>query len=210
MMNFGLISDGNRRWAKKNGLKTQVGHKKGFYVIKDEIYPVLKAHPNFDEFTIYAFSTENWKRSPSEVKYLMELYSEIVDKWLPELIEQNVKIVHAGRKDRIPGFLRKRLEHAEKTSKKNSDFTIYFCLDYGGRDEILRATKKGDIEMNLEVSDLDIVLRTGGEKRISNFCVWQAAYAELFFVEKFLPEIMAKDIEQVLEKFLQRGRRKGG
>ncbi len=208
-MNFGLISDGNRRWAQKNGFDTQIGHQKGFRAIKDVIFPVLYDHSDFDAFTVYAFSTENWKRSPREVKYLMELYSQIIDEWLPELTEKKVRVIHAGRKDRIPSFLRKKIEEAEELTAKNKNFTTYFCLDYGGRDEILRAAEEGNIAKNLEVPDLDIVLRTGGERRISNFCIWQAAYAEFFFLEKFLPEIEKRDVEVVLNEFLGRERRRG-
>ncbi len=208
-MNFGLISDGNRRWAKKNGFEKKIGHQKGFRAIKDIIFPVLYDSLDFQAFTVYAFSTENWKRSPGEVKYLMELYAQIIDEWLPELIEKKVQVVHAGRKDRIPKFLKEKIEEAEEKTVKNKDFTIYFCLDYGGRDEIVRAADQGKIEKNLEVPDLDIILRTGGERRISNFCIWQAAYAEFFFLDKFLPEIEKEDVEEVLEDFLGRDRRQG-
>jgi len=208
-MNFGIIADGNRRWAQKNGLSTEEGHRKGFSVVTDYIYPVLVDSKEFSAMTVYAFSTENWKRSVSEVRYLMKLYAEMIDKWIPDLMKRKTRVIHAGRKNRIPSFLRKKIEEAEEISKKNKDFTIYLCLDYGGRDEILRAAKKGNLEKNLEVPDLDLVFRPGGEMRLSNFCIWQAAYAEFFFTDKFLPEITKADVKKTLKEFLERERRKG-
>lgn len=208
-MNFGIIADGNRRWAKKYGFTSEEGHKKGFAAVKDEIFPTLYNNPDFNAMTVYAFSTENWKRSVSEVKYLMKLYETMIDEWLPELLKKNVKLVHCGRKTRIPASLKKKIEQAEEQTKKGKGFTIHLCLDYGGRDEIIRAAKKGNIEKNLEVSELDIVLRTGGEQRLSNFCIWQAAYAEFFFIKKFLPQIKKTDVRKIIETFTNRDRRKG-
>ena len=209
-MNFGIIADGNRRWARSHGLETEKGHRKGFLAVKDEILPVLRDSSDFNAMTVYAFSTENWKRSISEVKYLMKLYKEMLDSWLPDLLKENVRLVHAGRKDRLPGFLTKKLDEAVEISKGNTDFTIYLCLDYGGRDEIERAAKKGDIAANLEVPDLDVIMRTGGENRLSNFCIWQAAYAEFFFIPECLPELTVEHVEKVVGEFMSRNRRKGG
>ncbi len=209
-MNFGIIADGNRRWAKKEGVNTKEGHRKGFAAVKDELFPVLYDHSKFNAMTVYAFSTENWKRSVTECNYLMKLYAEMLDSWLPELMKKDVRLVHCGKKTRIPLFLKKKIIEAEKASIKNKKFTIYLCLDYGGRDEILRAAKKkGGIKKNLEVPDLDIVLRTGGERRLSNFCIWQAAYAEFFFINKFLPELKSRDVKKLLTDFIARDRRKG-
>jgi len=209
-MNFGIIADGNRRWARREGIQSKKGHEKGFLAIKNEILPILYENKEINAMTVYAFSTENWKRSVLEVKYLMELCNKMLEIWLPELLEKEIKIIHCGRKDRIPGFLKNKINEAEEKSKDNTKFTIYLCLDYGGRDEILRAAEKeGSLENNLEVADLDIILRTGGDHRLSNFCIWQAAYAEFFFLDKFLPEIKKNDIEELLEDFKNRDRRKG-
>jgi len=209
-MNFGIIADGNRRWAKKHGLGTKEGHKRGFGAVKDELFPVLYDNPEFNAMTVYAFSTENWKRSPVEVKYLMDLYADMLDSWLPDLMKKKVRLGHCGRKTRIPAFLKKSILEAEKVTAKNRKFIIYLCLDYGGRDEILRAVKKkGSIEKNLEVPDLDLIVRTGGEQRLSNFCIWQAAYAEFFFEKKFLPELKKADVKRILKGFVERDRRKG-
>ena len=208
-MNFGLIADGNRRWAQKHDLEINEGHREGARVIKEEIIPVLKAYPDVHVFTVYAFSTENWKRSPLAVKNLMGLYVQYLEAWLPDFIKGNIKVVHAGRKDRLPNSLSKVLIKVEETTKTFTGFTIYLCIDYGGRDEIIRAANKGDISKHLDIPDLDIILRTGGEQRLSNFCLWQAAYAELFFIDKYLPEIRKTDIEGLLAKFAERDRRKG-
>ncbi|MCI5146176.1 MAG: isoprenyl transferase [Candidatus Electrothrix sp. AR3] len=211
-MNFGIIADGNRRWAKKNQVPNKLGHKKGFLVIKDEILPILEQDPDTDTCTIYVFSTENWKRSPGEVKDLMGLFIEIADEFLIELLEKEYRVIFPGRRDRIPTILRKKIEKTEKISAQNTKMTIYVCLDYGGRNEIERAAAQAQgkkFKQFLEVPDLDIVFRTGGERRLSNFCIWQSAYAELFFVEKLLPEIKKQDIQEVLEEFRSRNRRKG-
>lgn len=208
-MNFGLIADGNRRWAKAQDLDSLEGHRKGISAIKEEIIPHLKNNSSFDSITVYAFSTENWKRSPFAVKNLMDLYTQTLSDWLPDLIREQIRVIHAGRRDRIPAKLRDQLEKIEKITKDFSKFTVYLCIDYGGKDEIIRAAEQGSIEDNLEVPDLDIVMRTGGEHRISNFCIWQAAYAEFFFIDKHLPDVQSSDIKEILEKFTQKDRRKG-
>ncbi len=211
-MNFGIIADGNRRWARKNQIPTKLGHKKGFLVLKDEILSVLEKNPDIDTCTVYVFSTENWKRSPGEVKDLMGLFSEIADEFLTELLERQYRVIVPGRRDRIPAKLLDKVEKTEGISAKNTRMTIHVCLDYGGRDEIERAAAKAqgkNLQQFFEVPDLDIVFRTGGEHRLSNFCIWQAAYAEFFFVEKLLPEITQKDIAEILSEFYSRNRRKG-
>ncbi len=216
-MNFGIIADGNRRWAREKNLKLSEGHLAGLIAIKMEILPVLQESKEFDTCTIYAFSTENWKRAPLEVTNLMSLFVDILDKFSAELIERKIKIIHAGRKDRIPKKLRERLEKLEDDTASFKDFTVYLCIDYGGQDEILRTFEKYKNEKltekilteKLEVPQLDIVLRTGGERRLSNFCVWQSAYAEFFFLEKFLPDIKEEDTQKILDNFNNRNRRVG-
>ncbi|MCI5137118.1 MAG: hypothetical protein D3922_01590 [Candidatus Electrothrix sp. AR1] len=142
----------------------------------------------------------------------MGLFSEIADKFLAELLERQYRVIVPGRRDRIPSKLLKEVEKTEQISAKNTKMTIYVCLDYGGRDEIKRAAAQAEgesLQHFLEVPDLDIVFRTGDERRLSNFCIWQAAYAELFVVEKLLPEIKKEDISEVLDAFRSRNRRKG-
>jgi len=217
-MNFGLIADGNRRWAKSQNLPIKEGHYRGFLAIKDELLPVLRDDPDFTSLVIYGFSTENWKRSPLEVKNLMNLFHDLVDQWLPEMIEEHIRFIHAGRKDRLPKSLLQKIEKAETQTKSFKKFAIYLCLDYGSQDEICRTIKHysevsnltpESLQSHLEIPTLDLILRTGGEYRLSNFCLWQAAYAEFFFEEKFLPELTRADAERILKQFREKDRRVG-
>jgi len=219
-MNFGIIADGNRRWAKKNNVSFFEGHRQGFLAIKNEILPELKKSKLFSSCTVYGFSTENWKRDRLEVKNLMKLFVEIFDNFLEELLAEKIRLFHVGKKNRLPKILQKKIQKAEILTEKNKNFNFYLCLNYGGRDEILRTfeliSQKKIKKINeknfskyLEVPNLDIILRTGGEKRISNFCIWQGAYAELFFLDKFLPDIKKNDIKNIIKTFYDRDRRKG-
>jgi undecaprenyl diphosphate synthase len=214
-MNFGIIADGNRRWARENNLEVKDGHYRGFLALKDEVLPVLLDHPEIHSMTVYAFSTENWKRSPLEVKNLMTLFENMLQEWVPDLEQKGIKLVHAGRKDRIPQKLNQNIEYAEQKTQNLKNFTLYLCLDYGSQNEIIRAVEKTkttnekELEKNLDIPPLDIIVRTGGEQRLSNFCLWQAAYAELFFIETKLPAITQKDIVNLLNEFQNRQRRRG-
>lgn len=208
---FGLIADGNRRWAKSQGLAPFEGHKKGFSVVREIIKPALYDHPDWDTLVVYAFSTENWKRSPLEVANLMSLYQSMAKDWGDELLEKQCRFIHAGRKDRLPKPLVRRLQELESLTQNFTTFRVVLCLDYGSQDEITRAVKMGgdDFVNHLEVPPLDLILRTGGENRLSNFCLWQAAYSEFNFHEKKLPEIEVTDMEKILSDFQARDRRKG-
>ncbi len=231
-MNFGIIADGNRRWAKENGKSIADGHYQGFLTLKDIILPAIRDDGRFKAVTIYGFSTENWRRSPLEVLNLMKIFSKIFTEFSDELVENKTRLIHAGRKDRLPKKLLSKIENLEERTKDFTGYTIYMCLDYGGQDEILRAfsavpplfgeacladrqSRKGNagnletFEKHLEVPPLDCILRTGGENRLSNFCLWQAAYAELFFVDKKLPELTKNEVLDILKKFEGRDRRKG-
>ena len=219
-MNIGIIADGNRRWAKRENLPTNEGHQKGFDVITHEVLEACLGNDECTALTVYGFSTENWKRDPLEVANLMKIYSEMCDTW-EKLFQKNpVRLQWCGRRDRLNFLLRNKLEKIEEQTVHVTGFTLYLCLDYGGQDEIIRAIEKmnkiGDAEISpenfqkfLEVPPLDIMIRTGGEQRLSNFCLWQSAYAEFFFLEKFLPELKKNDVEKILENYVQRDRRKG-
>lgn len=211
-MIVGLIADGNRRWAKKNSLPASDGHRTGFKKISDIILPSCRENSECTGLVIYGFSTENWKRDPFEIKNLMQIYSEMCDRWEKEFKGENVRLRWCGRRDRLPSFLTKKLRTIEEKTKNNTEFTVYICLDYGSHDEIQRAVEKGGVnfEKFLEVPPLDIIIRSGGEQRLSNFCLHQAAYAELYFEKKFLPEFEKQDIEGILKNFLEREKRKGG
>ena len=216
-MNFGIIADGNRRWAKTNNLPVKDGHQAGFLAIKNEILPVLKSSKDFDGLVVYGFSTENWKRSPLEINNLMKLFIQIMTDWEEELIADKIRIIHAGRRDRLPAKLLDRIDNLSAKTQDFREFTIYFCLDYSSQDELVRTFQNLDnkkisrenFTKRLEVPTLDLILRTGGDFRLSNFCLWQSAYAELFFHSKLLPDIKKSDIEQILKDFNQRQRRLG-
>lgn len=217
-----IIPDGNRRWAKDRGLPTLEGHRRGF----DTARKIVKHARNvgIHTVTLWAFSTENWTRTREEVGYLMRLYAEMTDNFLNEAISDKVKIVHLGRKDRIPDFLLKKVIKAEKETAKFSDNILNIALDYGGRDEIIRAINKikdngsqvtdEGFENLLDTSgqpypNPDLIIRTSGEMRISGFMSWQASYAELLFLEKHFPDMETSDIDSALEEFNSRQRRFG-
>ena len=218
-MNLGIIADGNRRWAKSKNLSVDKGHQKGFEVITNEVLTACIKNETCTALTVYGFSTENWKRSPLEIANLMKIYLEMCNAWEDLFKNTPVKLVWCGRRDRLNSILKNKLEAIEKQTAHVKSFTLYLCLDYGGHDEIQRAIEKAmrageeNISENftkyLEVPPLDIIVRTGGEQRLSNFCVWQSAYAELFFVDKFLPELLESDVEKILLDFKNRDRRKG-
>jgi undecaprenyl diphosphate synthase len=221
-MHVGLIADGNRRWANANNVPVKQGHLQGFLAIKKEILPVLRDH-GVKSLAVYAFSTENWKRAPLEVKNLLDLFGEIFDQWAEGLLEEKIRLVHVGRKDRLPKKLLGNIQALEEKSKNFKDFVIYLCLDYGSEDEIVRRVnhffESGDtreailtekkLREILEVPMLDLIIRTGGEKRLSNFCLYQASYAEFYFIEKFLPDMKKADTEKILGGFWKRDRRQG-
>ncbi len=220
---IGLILDGNRRWAKREGLSSFDGHKKGIENIRNIVEGCMDH--GISVLTCYCFSTENWKRSDAEVNYLMNLFFEYIKKYFDDFKDRNVRLRHVGRKDRLPKTLVKLLDEAEDGTRGNDGLVVNLAINYGGRDEVVRAVKriidenKADelsedlISTYLDTGDYpapDLIIRTSGEQRLSNFLVWQAAYSEFFFVEKFFPEFSKEDLSNVLDEFEQRGRRFGG
>jgi undecaprenyl diphosphate synthase len=218
--NIAFILDGNRRWAKKND-KTQLdGHRAGFRAIKEVIKHSV-SHNLVDSFCLYAFSTENWNRSKVEVDLLMRLFKRVLEEELDEMITNGIKLKHIGRKDRLPADLLALLNDVENKSKDNTDVIVYLALDYGGRDEIIRAVNsipKGDLLNEHTISKyLDIpgehtpqiLIRTSNEKRLSNFLLWHLQYTELFFVDKFLPDFTSIDFIEILDDYKSRNRRFG-
>lgn len=217
----GLILDGNRRWAKKKGLPVFEGHAKGYEVLKDIIkYGYEKG---VKTISVYVFSTENWKRSPSEVKYLMNLAGQIVKDDLAELDEKGVRLIWFGRRTRLEPKLVKDILKAEEKTKDNKKGNLVFCFNYGGQAEIVDAVKKlisqnqtineNNIEANLygsqEVGPVDLLIRTSGEKRLSNFMVWRTAYSEFSFVDKLWPDFTTTDFDNCLADYANRKRRFG-
>ena len=224
---LGIMIDGNRRWAKKRGLPPFEGHRKGIQRVEEIIKYAYKKGVKI--LTLYGFSTENWKRNPKEVNFLMNLFEKYVKKGLKEEQKKDKKYYiqfrHIGRKDRLPKHLVELLEKLEKATKKNSQMVVNVAIDYGGRDEVVRAVKKiirkklkpeeitEEVLMkNLDTGDLpdvDFVIRTSGEMRLSNFLPLQATYAELYFPRIYWPDFDKEQFDLSLEEFKKRERRFG-
>lgn len=218
---LGIIVDGNRRWAKERNLPVFLGHKKGLEVIKD-LAECCK-NKGIKILTLFIFSTENWKRSKSEVNYFMRLLKEALNKKnIQKVNKENIIIRVIGQRDRLPKFLQKAIVEAEEATKNNKGMILNFALSYGGRAEIIEAVKniirqkinpdkitEDTIKENLWTSDVDLIIRTGKEQRISNFLIWQAAYSELYFSNKYWPDFNEKDLEEAFVNFANRQRRLG-
>lgn len=221
-----FIVDGNRRWAKKRGLSTFEGHRRGFELMKKVINWCLEKDIRI--LTFYIFSTENWKRSHEEVDYLINrLFArELFKKHVEVLKKQNIKIIFSGRKYPLTKSFQKAMKDIMRSSKNNSAGIVNFALNYGGRPEIVDAIKKiikkkipsqkideDLVKKNLyapELSYPDLMIRTSGEKRLSNFLLWQLAYTELCFLKKNWPDFMERDLEKALRDYSRRKRRFGG
>jgi undecaprenyl diphosphate synthase len=218
-----FIPDGNRRWAKERKLPTIEGHRRGFEQIR-KVADFLRKE-GVHTFTVWAFSTENWKRDPNEVKYLMGVYELWIKKFTANAIKDKSRIIHIGRKDRIPKSLLRVITEAEEKTKAFENHQFGIALDYGGRDEVVRAIgrmeesngslkSEEDFNQYLDTKDFkhpsaDLVIRTSGEVRSSGFMIWQAAYAEYMFVKKFLPDFTEEDMKDCLAEYEHRQRRFG-
>jgi undecaprenyl diphosphate synthase len=216
----GIIMDGNRRWARERNLKTFDGHKKGFDVAKQ--MPNWFFEKGVKIISLYAFSTENWKRESGEVNYLMKLFRGFLKDNLEELKEKKYKLLISGRIDALPGDLPELCLEAETQTKDNDLGILNLCLNYGGRAEIIDVIKKmikkgvevdqvheGMIRKNLyhgELSDPDLIIRTSGEKRLSGFLTWQGIYSELIFLEKYWPDFEKRDVDLIIEEYSGRKR----
>jgi undecaprenyl diphosphate synthase len=218
-----IIMDGNGRWAKKRGLPRLAGHKAG----GDNIRPVVKIFANYGVkyLTLYMFSTENWNRPKIEVAGLLSLLAKKIDQETQAFHQENIRLVHLGRLDRLSQKLRKKVQAAVELTKNNTGLTLCLAFDYGGRDEIVQAARRiasagipGDnIDESVfvrylyspDAPDPDLVIRTGGESRLSNFLPWQAAYSELYFTPVLWPDFGLKDVEEALFEYKRRQRRFG-
>ncbi|MBQ6593576.1 di-trans,poly-cis-decaprenylcistransferase [Candidatus Saccharibacteria bacterium] len=219
LKHLGIIADGNRRWAKAQGLPSIEGHKKGLETIKELVGAAAKA--GIEYLTFYVFSTENWGRSADEVGYIMKLAETRILKYAEELAQNNARLLVLGAKTKISPTLATVIEKAEKLTAKCTGITVCFCFNYGGEQEIADAAKiaasEGEITpaairkhlYHPEVPDIDMVVRTSGEERISGFMLWRSSYAELMFIEKFFPEMGAADIDDILREYESRSRRFG-
>ncbi|MDH7476120.1 MAG: polyprenyl diphosphate synthase [Microgenomates group bacterium] len=220
-----IIPDGNRRWAKKNNLPVFIGHQKGYERVVEIIRKAREMKIKI--LTIWGFSTENWLRNKQEVDYLMKIFETMIENNLKEAIKEKCRIIHLGRKDRFNERLRKKIIDAEETTKNFNKYYLCIALDYGGKDEIVRAIKKiKDSKFN--ISDLnetnfnqfldsrelpqpepDLIIRTSGELRTSGFMLWQSAYSEFVFIDKLFPDFTVADFEKSIRDYSLRERRFG-
>ena len=220
----GMILDGNRRWAKNRGIPTLEGHRQGSEVFREV---ALYAFDNGVQYlSAYVFSAENWARTKEEVSYLMQLIIKAVEKYLKDFHKYGINIRIIGRKDRLNKKVLKAIEKAESVTKNNDKGTLIICLDYSGQQEIIDATKsiidKGikaqDLdtsifEQNLyasDIPDIDLLIRTSGEKRLSGYMLWRSAYAELVFSDKIWPDYTVHEFQDALQQYNMRQRRFGG
>jgi undecaprenyl diphosphate synthase len=211
-----IIMDGNARWARQRGLGVLDGHREGARTLKRIIREL--GDLGIDELTVYAFSTENWTRPPGEVSGLMELFAELIESELPELHEEGVRVRFVGRRDRISSGLHERIEWAESLTRDNTARKLFIAFDYGGRAEILTAAEAysggGEDEFRRglfapDMADPELVVRTSGEQRLSNFLLWQSAYSELYFSDKLWPDFDREELERALAEYASRQRRFG-
>lgn len=217
---LGIIADGNRRWARERGLPTLEGHKKGLEALRELVDAAMEAGIQY--ITFYLFSTENWGRSAEEVAYIMELAETKILKYAKDLAAKNARLLILGSKERLSPKLVSILEQAEQVTKDATGITVCFCFNYGGEQEIANAAKiasemdgeitPATIRQHLyhpEVPNVDMVVRSSGEERISGFMLWRVAYAEFYFVKKYFPEMGSSDIKDILAEYDKRNRRFG-
>ena len=216
---LGIILDGNRRWAEEKNLPVFEGHEKGREVVKK----IIKACKNkgIKILTLFVFSTENWKRPKKEIDYLMDSIIKGIES-IAEFDKYGIKVIIIGQKNRLYRDVRKVIKDIEDSTKNNKAMILNIALSYGGRAEIVEAIKniikkkislekinEDVISKNLWTSDLDLIIRTGKEKRISNFLIWQAAYSELYFCKKFWPDFTEKDLDKAFDEYSRHFRRFG-
>jgi undecaprenyl diphosphate synthase len=220
-----IVMDGNGRWAQRQGLPRTVGHGAGEESLLDTTYGALSI--GVKVLTVYAFSTENWRRPVDEVRYLMNFNSGLLERRSQELHEQGVRITFSGRRDwRVPKKVLNNMDNASELTKKNKALTLNIAFNYGGRAEIVDAVARlvaDKVAANKvdekalrarlyhpELADPDLVIRTSGEYRISNFLLWEMAYSELVFTEVLWPDFRRENLFEAVEEYQQRERRFGG
>ena len=219
-----IIPDGNRRWAKEKGLAASLGHYQAGSI--DNLEPLINEARELGVkyISIWGFSTENWKREKKEIDAIFNLILKYLKNFEKDAMEQGIRFRHLGRKDRMPKPLVNELAKLEEETKENTGFNVQLCLDYGGRDEIVRTVNKilknrnkkiseDDFSESLDskgIPDVDLVIRTSGEKRTSGLMPFQSVYAELYFTEVYFPDFDAKELRKAVEEFSRRQRRFGG
>jgi len=211
-----IITDGNGRWARQRGLATIAGHEAGADVVKDRLRDAVEF--GVEELTVFSFSTENWSRPPAEVEGLMGMFRERIDRETPELHEEGVRIRFIGRRDTVDPKLVERMEWAEGLTAGNDRIRFFVAFNYGGRAEIVDAaagfagSTEDEFRLRLyapEMHDPDLLIRTSGELRVSNYLLWQCAYSELVFRDELWPDFGREAFRESLEEFEARRRRFG-
>jgi undecaprenyl diphosphate synthase len=213
-----IITDGNGRWAKQRGLPVLAGHEAGADTVKERLRDAVDL--GVEELTVYSFSTENWSRPADEVAGLMDMMGRRIELETPELHDEGVRMRFIGRRDKpVASALVDRMQWAEELTASNSRITLFVAFNYGGRAEIIDAARAfhggGEEEFRAhlyapEMQDPDLIIRTSGEQRSSNFLLWQAHYSELVFRDELWPDFSRQAFEQSLEEFAERRRRFGG
>ncbi len=213
-----IITDGNGRWAQRRGLPTVAGHEAGADTVKARLRDAARL--GIQELTVYSFSTENWSRDPGEVAGLMEMFARRIELETPELDAEGVRMRFIGRRSEpVASELVERMNWAEGVTRENTLITLFVAFNYGGRAEIVDAartftgTTEAEFRAHLYAPDMhdpDLVIRTSGEQRLSNYLLWQAAYSELVFVDELWPDFSRATFERALNEFGARRRRFGG
>ena len=219
-----IILDGNGRWATKRGLPVEAGHREGTRALRRTVEAAIDL--GIESLTVYAFSTENWLRPPAEVDSLMDIFRETIDRELPDLAKQGVRTRFIGRRDRASDELRERMAALEHETANRNRLNLWIAFDYGGRAELADAARRliasgvraEEVDEDVlavylyapDMPDPDLLIRTSGEHRISNFLLWQLAYSELVFVDTLWPDFGESDLRQAVVAYAGRRRRFGG
>jgi undecaprenyl diphosphate synthase len=219
-----IIMDGSGRWAKRRGVAVSEGHREGTRALRRTVEAAIDV--GVETLAVFAFSTENWTRPSDEVADLMEIFAETIDREFPDLTRQGVRTRFFGRRDRVPPVLLEKMAELESQTASKRRLNLWVAFDYGGRGELVEAARRlvqdgvagedvddAAISTRLyapELDGLDLLIRTSGEHRISNFMLWEAAYAELVFTETLWPDFAEKDLLEAIDEFARRQRRFGG
>jgi undecaprenyl diphosphate synthase len=212
-----IIADGSRRWARARELPLRAGQESAADTVKARVMDALEL--GIEELTIYAFSTENWARANGEIEALLSMLARRISREVPELHERGIRVRFIGRREGIPPSLVQAIARAEELTSANEDMALFIALNYGGRAEILdafaRYTGGGEEELRAclyapDMHDPDVIIRTSGERRLSNYLLWQAAYSELVFRDELWPDFTRMCLEESLSEFTARRRRFGG
>jgi undecaprenyl diphosphate synthase len=219
-----IIMDGNGRWAAEHGVSVADGHRAGSRALRPIVESAIDL--GIESLVVYAFSTENWSREAEEVEALMEIFGETIERELEDLAAQGVRCRFLGRRDRAPDWLQARMQQLEAATAYKSRLQLWIAFDYGGRAELVDAARRlvesgttpddvdeaalGALLYEPEMPDPDLVIRTSGERRISNFLLWQSAYAEYVFTETLWPDFGPKELRTAIEEYARRRRRFGG